>query len=76
MKLSFYEVYIKAYLQNRIDPTAQMVGRIPDQRDSEGSFRTGEQIIREIRKEMLDKIGKDNNIIEIDVLKNDGKLKK
>lgn len=30
MKLSFYEVYIKAYLQNRIDTTAQMVGKIPD----------------------------------------------
>ena len=63
-----YQAYVKTYLENRIDPTAQMVGRIPDQTDSEGNFRTGEQIIREERKFMLEKISKDNNIIEIDIL--------
>lgn len=71
-----YEAYVKTYLQNRADPTAYLVGRIPDQRNSEGNFRTGEQIIREIRKEMLDKISKDNNIIEIDILKSKERFKK
>ncbi|MBD8084192.1 GLPGLI family protein [Chryseobacterium caseinilyticum] len=71
-----YETYIKNYLQNRAEPTSHLIGRIPDQTDAQGNFRTGEQIIREIRKTMLEKISKDNNIIEIDVLKNNGKSKK
>lgn len=71
-----YEAYIKTYLQYRTDPTAHLVGRIPDQRDAEGNFRTGEQIIREQKKFMLEQISKDNNIIEIDILKNNGKSKK
>lgn len=74
-KLS-HEAYIKKYLQNRTDPTAHLVGKIPDQRDSEGNFQTGEQIIREIRQKLLEKISKDNNIIEIDILKNAAKSKK
>lgn len=64
-----YETYIKAYLQYRADPTAQLIGKVPDQTDSEGNFRTGEQIIREQKKFMLEQISKDNNIIEIDILK-------
>lgn len=71
-----YTGYVKAYLQNRTDPTAHLIGRIPDQRDSEGNFRTGEQIIREIRKTIMEKISKDNNLIEIDILKSTGKSKK
>lgn len=71
-----YETYIKNYLQNRAEPTSHLIGRIPDQTDAQGNFRTGEQIIREIRKTMLEKISKDNNVIEIDVLKNNGKSKK
>lgn len=71
-----YEAYLKTYFQNRTDPTAYLVGRIPDQRDSEGNFRTGEQIIREQKKFMLEQISKDNNIIEIDILKRKGKSKK
>ncbi|MGD1319308.1 GLPGLI family protein [Chryseobacterium sp. 2R14A] len=74
-KLS-HEAYIKTYLQNRTDPTAHLVGKIPDQRDSQGNFQTGEQIIREIRQKLLEKISKDNNIIEIDILKNAAKPKK
>lgn len=71
-----YADYIKAYLQYRADPVAHLIGRIPDQRDSEGNFKTGDQIIREQRKIGLEKISKDNNIIEIDILKNNGKSKK
>lgn len=71
-----YSGFVKAYLQNRADPVAHLIGRIPDQRDSEGNFKTGEQIIRENKKMMLEKISKDNNIIEIDILKNRGKSKK
>lgn len=71
-----YSGFVKAYLQNRADPVAHLIGRIPDQRDSEGNFKTGEQIIRESKKMMLEKISKDNNIIEIDILKKRGKSKK
>lgn len=74
-KLS-HEAYVKTYLQNRTDPTAHLVGKIPDQTDSAGNFQTGEQIIREIRQKLLEKISKDNNIIEIDILKNVAKQKK
>lgn len=71
-----YSDYIKIYLQHRADPTANLVGIIPDQTDASGNFRTGEQIIREIRKTMLEHFRKDNNIIEIDVLKSIAKTKK
>ena len=70
-----YSAYVKVYLQHRIDPAAHLTGRIPDQRDSEGNFRTGDQIIREQRKMMLEKISKDNNIIEIDILKRESESK-
>ena len=70
-----YSGFVKAYLQNRADPVAHLIGRIPDQRDSEGNFKTGAQIIRESKKMMLEKISKDNNIIEIDILKKRGKSK-
>ncbi|WP_265429172.1 GLPGLI family protein [Chryseobacterium sp. YIM B08800] len=68
-----FKDYVKAFLQNRLDPTAQLIGKIPDQTDSEGNFKTGEQIIREQKKLMLEHISKDNNIIEIDILKNKSK---
>lgn len=71
-----FSVYVKAYLQHRADPAANLIGRTPDQRDSQGNFRTGNQIIREQRKLMLEKISKDNNIIEINILKSKGKSKK
>lgn len=71
-----YDGYVKSYLQNRADPTAHLIGRIPDQTDSEGNFRTGEHIIRLQKKMMLEKISKDNNIIEIHILKSKSKSRK
>lgn len=71
-----YAGYVKAYLQDRADPAAHLIGRIPDQRDSEGNFKTGDQIIREQRKIGLERISKDNNVLEIDVLKSKSKAKK
>ncbi|WP_312077051.1 GLPGLI family protein [Chryseobacterium sp.] len=71
-----YETYIKTYLQYRADPVAHLIVRIPDQTDAQGNFKTGEQILREGRKMMLEKLSKDNNIIEIEILKKSRKSKK
>jgi len=43
--------------------------------ETKKNFRTGDQIIREQRKMMLEKISKDNNIIEIDILKRESESK-
>lgn len=60
--------YVKAYQNYRKNP-ASLIGRIPDQRTADGKFRTGTEIIREIEKKLLEKITRDNNIIEINLLK-------
>lgn len=64
----------KYYLQGRSDPGAgerqlYMEGKIPDQRDSSGNFRTGAEIVREVEQLAKERIKKDNNIIEIDLIK-------
>lgn len=64
-----YPKFVKIYKNYRISPMADMVGKFPDQRDSEGNFRTGQQIFREVEKNVLDRLKTDNNIIEIDLLK-------
>lgn len=60
----------KAYQNHRKNPTADLMGQIPDQTDSEGNFRRGSDIIREIDIYQRKQLEKDNNIIEIDLLKN------
>lgn len=60
--------YVKVYQNYRKNP-ANLIGRIPDQRNADGKFRTGTEIIREIEKNLLERIRRDNNIIEIDLLK-------
>ena len=64
-----YSQYLKAYKNYRKYPAADLIGKIPDQTDSEGNFRKGSDIIKEIEKNQLARIKKDNNIIEIDILK-------
>lgn len=61
--------YIKLFKNYRLSPMADMVGRYPDQTDSEGNFRTGQQIFREVEKTVVERLKKENNIIEIDLLK-------
>jgi len=66
--------YQKYYTKYRKDPAAvekqlYIEGKIPDQRDSSGNFRTGAQVLREIEVAAKENVKKDNNIIEIDMLK-------
>lgn len=63
------EQYIKKFKNYRKNPTADLVDRIPDQRDANGNFRTSTQILKEINNQMLEIFKKDNNIIEINLLK-------
>lgn len=64
-----YDQYVQKYKNYRQNPTADLVGKIPDQRDSEGNFRTSAQIVRELNEQWLERFKKDNNIIEINLLK-------
>lgn len=66
--------FIDLYKQYRKDPAAEtrqlyMEGRIPDQRDTSGNFRTGAEVVQEVDRLTRERIKKDNNIIEIDLLK-------
>jgi len=59
----------KLFIDYRRDPLSSLRGRYPDQTDSQGNFRTGDQVFRDEEKLFKDRIKKDNNIIEIDLLK-------
>lgn len=66
----FNEVF-KKY---RNDPAAEtrqlyMQGKIRDQKDNSGNFRTGAEIVRDVDQLTKERLKKDNNIIEIDLLK-------
>ncbi|MGZ5210627.1 MAG: GLPGLI family protein [Kaistella sp.] len=61
--------YIKAYQNYRENPAAELVGKFPDQRDAEGNFKKGIEIFREFEKHRKNEVKKDNNIIEIDLIK-------
>lgn len=64
-----HDKYKELFKNFRKNPTAHLIGKILDQEDSEGNFRSAQQIIREIEINELKKIRKDNNILEIDLLK-------
>ena len=64
-----YNQYIKKFKNYRANPTADLEGRIPDQRDSTGKMRTSAEVIREINRQMMAQLAKDNNVIEINLLK-------
>lgn len=65
-----YRQYRKKYLQFRADPVADLVGKIPDQPDQYGNMKSGAQILNEFRQKEIKRLKSDNNIIEIDLLKN------
>ncbi|WP_278380498.1 GLPGLI family protein [Chryseobacterium arthrosphaerae] len=69
-----YSEFKEIFIRYRKDPAAgtrqlYMAGRIPDQTDTSGKFRTGAEIVRDIEQLSRERIKKDNNIIEIDLLK-------
>lgn len=66
--------YEKYYLKYRKDPAAgekqlYIEGKIVDYTDSSGKHHTGAETIREIEKLAKEAVKKDNNTIEIDLLK-------
>ncbi len=64
-----YNQYVKKLKSYRANPTADLVGRIPDQRDSTGKMRTAAEVLREINQQAMERLAKENNLIEIDLLK-------
>lgn len=64
-----YNQYVKKLKSYRTNPTADLVGRIPDQRDSTGKMRTSAEVLREINQQAMERMAKENNLIEIDLLK-------
>lgn len=64
-----YPKFVKAYKNYRKYPAADLVDRFPDQHDSTGKFIKGADIFREQEKILTERVKKDNNIIEIDLIK-------
>ena len=64
-----YDQYVKKYKNYRKNPTADLVGKIPDQRDSNGNFRTAAEVIKDLNNIWLERFKKENNLIEINLLK-------
>jgi len=69
MKIT-YPKYVKIYKNFRKDPMAGSVGAFPDQTDANGVFHSGEEVFRLFEKQALEELKKDNNIIELELLKN------
>lgn len=65
-----YPKYVKIYKNFRKNPMAGSVGAFPDQTDANGVFHSGNEIFRQFEKAALEELKKDNNIIELDLLKN------
>jgi len=64
-----YSQFLKKLKNFRQNPTTDLASRIPDQRDSEGKLRTSAEIIREINQQWLERLAKDNNLIELNLIK-------
>ncbi|MCT2562846.1 GLPGLI family protein [Chryseobacterium herbae] len=65
-----YPKYVKIYKNFRKNPMTGSVGAFPDQTDANGVFHSGNEIFRQFEKAALEDLKKDNNIIELDLLKN------
>jgi len=65
-----YPKYVKIYKNFRKNPMAGSVGAFPDQTDANGVFHSGNEIFRQFEKMALEDLKKDNNIIELELLKN------
>lgn len=64
-----FDQYVKKYKNYRKNPTVDLIGKIPDQTDAEGNFRTSTQVLKELNDQWMQRFKKDNNIIEINLLK-------
>ncbi|MDP2454789.1 MULTISPECIES: GLPGLI family protein [unclassified Kaistella] len=64
-----YNMFKKKFKEYRGNPAADLMGSIPDQPDRNGNMKTGTEIWLEISKREKDKLKKDNNILEIDLLR-------
>lgn len=64
-----YKQYAKIYRNYRANPVADLIGKIPDYKDAEGRLISGQQKVREIEEVRKKEILRDNNIIEIELLK-------
>jgi len=64
-----YKQYSKIYKDYRKNPASDLVGKIPDYKDAEGKLIRGQQKVREIENMMKEELKKDNNILEIDLLR-------
>lgn len=62
--------YFKILRKYRNDPVAHLVGQIPDQRDSSGTFRSSTEILKTMRDYELKNIKNNNNVIELDTIRN------
>ncbi|PWN59726.1 GLPGLI family protein [Chryseobacterium viscerum] len=64
----------ESFIKYRKDPAAAIKqlyieGKIPDQQDGSGRLRTGAEVVREVEQQTKERVKKDNNIIEISLLK-------
>lgn len=64
-----YKTFKRKFKEYRGNPAADLMGSIPDQPDRNGNMKTGTELWLEISKREKDKLKKDNNILEIDLLK-------
>lgn len=64
-----YNQFVKKFRNYRANPTADLVGQIPDQPDADGTMRTSAEVIREINQKIMAKLAQDNNLIELNLLK-------
>ncbi|MCW3162696.1 GLPGLI family protein [Chryseobacterium oryctis] len=73
-KSTSLEEFRKHYKNYRKDPASgirqqYMQGKIPNQRDSEGNMSTGLDVVNRVEKLLKERLKKDNNILELDLLK-------
>lgn len=69
------EKFRELFINYRKDPAAStkqlyIQGKIVDFKDTSGNFHSAADTVREVEKQTKERIKKDNNIIEIDLLKN------
>lgn len=64
-----YSSYQNLFKKNRDNPVAHLIGKIPDYYDADGNFVSGTLKLREIEKIDKEEIKKNNNILEIDLIK-------
>ncbi len=64
-----YDQFVKKYKNYRANPTADLVGQIPDQQNADGTMRTSAEVIRDINQQIMTKLAHENNLIELNLLK-------